>query len=252
MRVVTVPCLSDNYAYLVVGEGKKAFVVDPSEAGPVEAVLAREGLELVAILDTHHHWDHVGGNEALAARFGVPVYAHESDRGRVPGQTHDVREGQRFEVAGLAIDPLHVPGHTLGAVAYHVGDGVFTGDTLFIAGCGRLFEGTPEQMHVSLSEKIAALPPETLVYCGHEYTVSNLQFALHVEPGNADARAQLDAARARRAGGEPTVPSTLADELRVNPFLRVGEAGVRARFPGSTPADVLAGVRKAKDGFKAR
>jgi hydroxyacylglutathione hydrolase len=251
MRVVTVPCLSDNYAYLVVGEGKRAFVVDPSEAAPVEAALAREELELVAIVCTHHHWDHVGGNEALAQRFRVPIWAHESDRERVPGQTNDVREDRAFEIAGLSIAALHVPGHTLGAVAYHVGGAVFTGDTMFVAGCGRLFEGTPEQMHVSLSEKIAKLPADTAVYCGHEYTVANLSFAVHVEPDNAAARAHLDAARATRARGEPTVPSTIGEELAINPFLRVGEPGVRARFPGATPAEVLAGVRKAKDGFKA-
>src|SRR5262249_33690044 len=153
----------------------------------------------------------------------LPVYAHVSDRGRVPAQTHDVVEGTTFRIAGLELNPLHVPGHTLGAVAYHVEDAVFTGDTLFIAGCGRLFEGTPEQMHTSRSGKLAKLPKETRVFCGHEYTMANLRFAASVEPENAAIASAEGRARELREKGEPTVPSTIGDELATNPFLRVAE-----------------------------
>src|SRR5262245_19095208 len=251
MRVLSVPCLSDNYAYLVTAGGADTVVVDPSEAEPVIAALAREGLRLVAILNTHHHWDHVGGNEGLLERFGkMPVFAHESDQGRVPAQTELVAEGKRVDVAGLSFEPLHVPGHTTGAVSYFGHGAVFTGDTLFVAGCGRLFEGTPSMMFTSLCEKLAKLPPETRVYCGHEYTAGNLRFALHVEPENAAAKEKLARVLAMRERGEPTVPSTMGDELATNPFLRVGEASVRERFPGETGADVLGAVRKAKDGFR--
>lgn len=251
MRVLPVPCLSDNYAYLVTAGGADAVVVDPSEAEPVIAALEREGLRLVAILNTHHHHDHVGGNEGLLARYGaVPVFAHESDKGRVPAQTELVREGQKVEVAGLSFDTLHVPGHTTGAVSYFGHGAVFTGDTLFVAGCGRLFEGTPAMMFTSLCEKLAKLPGDTKVYCGHEYTASNLRFALHVEPENAAAKEKLARVTAMRERGEVTVPSTIAEELATNPFLRVGEATVRDRFPGESPSDVLGAVRKAKDGFK--
>lgn len=251
MRVLPVPCLSDNYAYLVTAGGADAVVVDPSEAEPVIAALEREGLRLVAILNTHHHHDHVGGNEGLLARYGaVPVFAHESDKGRVPAQTELVREGQKVEVGGLSFDTLHVPGHTTGAVSYFGHGAVFTGDTLFVAGCGRLFEGTPAMMFTSLCEKLAKLPGDTKVYCGHEYTASNLRFALHVEPENAAAKEKLARVTAMRERGEVTVPSTIAEELATNPFLRVGEATVRDRFPGESPSDVLGAVRKAKDGFK--
>jgi hydroxyacylglutathione hydrolase len=252
MRVIPVPCLSDNYAYLVTRDGSSdAFVVDPSESAPVIAALEREGLRLVAIVNTHHHHDHVGGNEELRARFGdLPVYAHVSDVGRVPAQTERVEEGRSFHVAGLELHPLHVPGHTLGAVAYHVEDAVFTGDTLFVAGCGRLFEGTPEQMHDSLSGKLGRLPAATRVYCGHEYTVNNLRFAVHAEPENRAAAAMLEAAQATRAKGEPTVPSTIGDELRVNPFLRCDAPSIAAHFPGASVVETFAAVRKAKDTFR--
>ncbi len=253
MRVVPVPCLSDNYAYLVTAGGQDAVVVDPSEVEPVAAALAREGLRLAGILCTHHHPDHVGGNEGLLERFGkVPVFAHESDaeRGRVPGQTVRVKEGVKVEIAGLSFDAIHVPGHTTGAVAYFGHGAVFTGDTLFVAGCGRLFEGTPAMMYTSLCEKLAKLPADTKVYCGHEYTASNLRFALHAEPDNAAAKDKLARVLEMRGKGEPTVPSTMGEELATNPFLRVGEAGLRERFPGETPADVLGAVRRAKDTFK--
>jgi len=256
MRVLPIPCLSDNYAYLVANDGSnEAVVIDPSEAAPVIAALERENLKLVAILNTHHHWDHVGGNDELLARFGaLPVYAHESDFGRVPKQTERVSEGSSFDVAGLSFRPLHVPGHTLGAVSYCVGEGanpaVFTGDTLFVAGCGRLFEGTPEQMFASLAGKLGKLPPETRVFCGHEYTFNNLRFALHVEPENQAVKKKLDAAESAKTRGAFMIPSTIAEELETNPFLRCEVPAVRERFPGSTPADVLGAVRKAKDTFR--
>jgi hydroxyacylglutathione hydrolase len=251
MRILSVPCLSDNYAYLVTADGRKeAIVIDPSEAAPVIEAIEREKLSLVAIINTHHHRDHVGGNEQLRARYGeLPVYAHASDVGRIPAQTERVEEGKSIRVAGLELRPLHVPGHTLGAVAYVVEDVVFTGDTLFIAGCGRMFEGTPEGMHASLA-RLAALPPATRVYCGHEYTVSNLRFAETVEPDNDAISKKLAAARAARERGEPTVGSTLAEELATNPFLRCAEPAVRARFPGATLPEVFAAVRHAKDGFR--
>ncbi len=252
MRVIPVPCLSDNYAYLVSAEGSgDAFVVDPSESEPVIAAVEREGLRLVAVVNTHHHHDHVGGNEGLLARFGaMPVYAHQSDAGRVPAQTERVEEGQRLRVAGLDLETLHVPGHTTGAVAYVVEGAVFTGDTLFVAGCGRLFEGTPAMMYQSLSEKLGRLPPATRVYCGHEYTVSNLRFAVQVEPENHAAANKLERATAARERGEPTVPSTIGEELLTNPFLRCALPSVASRFPGESFVDVFAAVRRAKDAFR--
>lgn len=251
MRIFSVPCLSDNYAYLVTAAGRpEAIVIDPSEAPPVIEAIEREKLHLVAIVNTHHHHDHVGGNEQLRARYGdLPVYAHASDVGRVPAQTEQVEDGKSFQVAGLELRPLHVPGHTLGAVSYCVEDAVFTGDTLFIAGCGRMFEGTPEGMHAALS-RLAALPPATRVYCGHEYTVGNLRFAETVEPDNDAIRKKLAASQAARARGESTMGSTIAEERATNPFLRCAEPAVQARFPGATLPEVFAAVRRAKDNFR--
>lgn len=238
MRVLPVPCLSDNYAYLVHADGsREAIVVDPSEAGPVLEAATREGLHLVGVLNTHHHHDHVGGNAELAEKLSVPVYAFEGDRGRVPAHSVDVVEGRAFTIAGLSFLPLHVPGHTTGAIAYVVEGAVFTGDTLFVAGCGRLFEGTAEMMFASFA-KLAALPATTKVYCGHEYTAGNLRFALTTEPDNAAMKAALASAVAKRDKGEPTVPSTLADELATNPFVR------------AKTASEFGAVRAAKDVFR--
>jgi len=251
LRIIEVPCLSDNYAYLVAREGSaEAVVIDPSEAAPVAAALADNGLKPVAILATHHHHDHVGGNEALLGEHpGMSVYAHRSDRGRVPGQTVDVDEGQAFEVAGMTFQPWHVPGHTSGAVAYHVEDAVFTGDTLFVAGCGRLFEGTPEMMNDSLNNKLAKLPGDTRVFCGHEYTVSNLTFAKVADPDNPAVIERLAWAQQRRNEGRPTIPSTISDELATNPFMRVAEPSLAKHHGSGTAVEVLAAVRKAKDSF---
>lgn len=265
MKIVPVPCLSDNYAYLLVCERTNTCaVVDASEAEPVLAALAKqasragEPTKLVAILATHHHPDHVGGNAAVVAKHpGVAVYGHASDAGRLPGLDHPLEDGDAFTIGELSVRALHIPGHTTGAVAYYVTEApddpaVFTGDTMFVAGCGRLFEGTPAMMHASLA-KLAALPDATRVYCGHEYTESNLRFAKHVEPENPALEEAAARARALRAAGEPTVPSRIGDEKRTNPFLRVDAAAVRRSVgvAASAPSDeALGAIRKAKDGFR--
>ena len=254
MRVVPIPCYSDNYAYLVVADGsKQAVVVDASETEPVVAALEREGLELVGILATHHHPDHVAGNDGLLAKYGsMPVYGsqYDADEKRIPGQTHQVVDGSTFDIAGMSFRCLHVPGHTLGAIAYVVNDAVFTGDTMFVAGCGRLFEGTPEMMAESLCDKIGKLPGDTRVYCGHEYTVGNLRFALAAEPDNEAVKQKLEVAQEKRSRNEPTVPSTMAEELATNPFLRVTEPSIVKHYPGENRGEVFGKVRAAKDIFR--
>jgi hydroxyacylglutathione hydrolase len=252
-RVVPVPCLRDNYAYLVHREGEAAcVVVDPSEAAPVEAALAREGLTPRALLATHHHLDHVGGIQALADRFaGIEVVASRVDGARIAGVTRLVDDGEHLAIAGLAVAALAVPGHTLGAVAFAIGDAVFTGDTLFVGGCGRLFEGTAAQLHASLTERLGRLDPATRVYCGHEYTLANARFALHLDPGCEPAKSLLDRAIEAAARGEPTVPSTIADELAHNPFLRPLAPAHVARFGERDPVRALAALRAAKDAYRA-
>lgn len=256
MQVTIVPCLSDNYAYVLLAPGsKRALVVDPGEAEPVERALAELGVSLAAILATHHHLDHVGGNPALAQRYpGVKVFGHVSDRGRIPAQTEFLEHGQELEVEGLSFRALHIPGHTLGALAYVGSGAVFTGDTLFAAGCGRLFEGTPAQMYQSLNVTLAALPDTTLVYCGHEYTASNLRFAAHLEPTNNAISEKAKRVAEQRAQNIATVPSTLEEEKATNPFMRVDSPAIIERFaPGvgaaASPAAILGAVRAAKDKF---
>ena len=247
LKIEAVPCLRDNYAYLVSGDGLCA-VVDPSEAGPVQAAL--RGLKLTHILNTHHHWDHTGGNEALKRATGAVVVGPAKDRERIPAIDIGVEEesGWRFGEHEVAI--LEVPAHTKGAIAFVFGGAVFTGDTLFAMGCGRLFEGTPAMMHASLA-KLAALPDETEVYCGHEYTLNNARFALTLEPGNRELQARMKAVEAARANGKPTVPSTIALEKRTNPFLRTGSAEIRAtlKMQDAGEVAVFAEIRRRKDAF---
>ena len=262
MRVEPVPCLSDNYAYLVIDERTQVVaVVDASEPKPVLDALARVGLPLVAILSTHHHGDHVGGNQdVLAAHPQAIVYGHRSDEQRIPGVSRLLDDGDTFEVGSLKVTARHVPGHTLGAVTYVVTDPqtkepawAFTGDTLFLAGCGRLFEGTPEQMHRSLNHVLASLPPETRIGCGHEYTASNLAFAQHVEPKNEKVAEAVAAAKTARDAGRPTVPGTIAEELATNPFMRVEQPDVRAHVglgENADPVEVLARLRNEKNTFR--
>jgi hydroxyacylglutathione hydrolase len=256
MRIVPVPCLTDNYAYLVIASGGEAAVVDASEAEPVRAALRREGARLAAIWSTHHHLDHVGGNAELAREAKVDVVAHVSDQGRVPAQTRGVDTGDTVRVGDVEAKCIHIPGHTLGAVAYVIDAGaeraVFTGDTLFCAGCGRIFEGTPAQMHASL-ERLAALPGDTRVYCGHEYTAQNLRFAAHVEPSNDAVALAQERVSALRARGEPSVGTTIDEERADNPFLRVASDEIRAKLAIPKQADevaAFAAIRAAKDAFR--
>jgi hydroxyacylglutathione hydrolase len=240
----------------VIAESREAAIVDASEEGPVREAIRREGVELRAIWSTHHHWDHVGGNEAIARDTGVEVVGHASDATRLPALSRGVETGDVVRVGEVEARCIHIPGHTLGAVAYFVDIGgeraVFTGDTLFCAGCGRLFEGTPAQMHASLS-RLMELPGDTRVYCGHEYTEVNLRFAADVEPSNKDVVRALDRAVNLRAEGKPTVGTTLDDERRVNPFLRLRSSEMRATLgiaPDIDDVRAFAVVRSAKDGFR--
>ena len=239
-------------------QGNRAAIVDPGDAAPVIAYLEREGVTPCAILATHHHGDHVGGNSALLARWNVPVFgpARES----IPGCTKAVAGGDRIVVPGIDVtfDVIDVPGHTAGHIAYfgEFGGGrvLFCGDTLFTGGCGRLFEGTPAQMWSSLSA-LAALPADTRVYCGHEYTVANLRFALAVESDSAALKARDALAQAARRRGEPTVPSTMGEERATNPFLRAHLPGVKsaaAAHVGHALVDDVASfaaLREWKDHF---
>jgi hydroxyacylglutathione hydrolase len=260
MRVVPVPCLSDNYAYLVVtGPGGPVAIVDPSEPGPVVRALEALDLRPTAIWNTHHHFDHTGGNEELAKRYGIEwVSGHASDRGRIPRQTKFLEAGETFDFGGATVKILHIPGHTLGAVAYVVrapGDvdaTLFTGDTMFHAGCGRLFEGTPAQMTASLASLVAE-GDGARVYPGHEYTVQNLRFARSVEPGNRDVDAALAHAEELRGRGEATVGTNIALERATNPFLRTSSRQIRETLGIDAAADdasALAKVREAKNSFK--
>mgnify|MGYP001427344835 CR=1 FL=1 len=253
VTVFPIRAFRDNYIWaLQAPDGRRVAVVDPGDAAPVEAALAERGLELVAILITHHHADHVGGVEALCADRALPVYGPAGEA--IPRRTHALVEGDRVELDsfGLSLEVIDVPGHTAGHIAYFGDEMLFCGDTLFAGGCGRVFEGTPQQMHRSLT-KLASLPPTTHIYCAHEYTEANLRFALRVEPNNQALRARMAHVEALRARDEITLPSLLEDELATNPFLRtasqtvIESAAAHAGNKLSSPADVFAAVRAWKD-----
>ncbi len=256
VSVLHVCAFKDNYIWLIRGPSapNRVAIVDPGDAEPVLMALETHGLKPVAILCTHHHGDHVAGVEDILQHFNIPVYGPA--RERIPAINYPLKEGDRFTLAELDLEfnTLDVPGHTSGHNAYYGAGTLFCGDTLFSAGCGRLFEGTAEQMHASLS-KLAALPETTSMYCGHEYTEANLRFALAVEPGNTDAKAHQALARSRRTQNLPTLPSTIGLERRINPFLRSGMASVRQaaeKFTQQTlksDTAVFAAVRRWKDGF---
>jgi len=252
-----VPVLHDNYSYLVIDEDEAtAAVVDCAEVEPMLAAGAAEGVTISAVLATHHHYDHVGGNEEIAGRIPVRIYGNADDDGRIPALTDGVREGDTIHIGRLEARVILVPAHTSGHIAYYFEDQrvVFTGDTLFAAGCGRLFEGDPAQMMSSLA-KLDSLPDPTKVYCGHEYTVRNLEFAHMLEPRNKATADKLAWSRARRREGLPTVPSTIGSERATNPFLRTRSQELRAsiqeRFPevGEDEVAIFGATRRLKDEF---
>ena len=251
LTVTLVPCLKDNYAYLLADrQAGLCAVVDPSEPEPVKAALAREGLTLTHILNTHHHWDHTGGNLALKAELGARVIGPGKDRDRIPGIDEGVSEDAPFTFGPHSARILEVPAHTRGAITFVFGDIAFTGDTLFAMGCGRLFEGDPPMMWASLS-KLMKLPDETKIYCGHEYTLSNGRFALTLEPDNADLQTRMREVEAARAKNEPTVPSTMAMEKKTNPFLRPNSAELRHTLgmQNASDVEVFGETRRRKDSF---
>ncbi|HEY1312464.1 MAG TPA: hydroxyacylglutathione hydrolase [Steroidobacteraceae bacterium] len=257
LSVRPVRAFSDNYIWLIDSPRAPGQVVavDPGDAAPVMAELQRSGLSLAAIFLTHHHADHIGGVSALLRRGAVPVIGPDDER--IPGRTLTVRDGERCELAdmGLSFEILQVPGHTLSHIAFWGHDALFCGDTLFSAGCGRMFEGTPTQMNASLT-KLRNLPPHTRMYCGHEYTAANLRFALAVDPANGAALDYQRRVVSLRAQDQPTLPSTMELETRVNPFLRCDDPKVvaaAAAHAGTAPqggAEVFGVLRAWKDQFR--
>lgn len=257
MQVYRLPALSDNYIFLLHDPEKNiAAVVDPAEAEPVLRQLQALKAELVAIFNTHHHGDHVGGNQRLMQHFPqVRVYGGAEDAGRIPGQQVFLTEGSQVEFAGKVAEVFFVPGHTRAHIAYYfppdapdqTGD-LFCGDTLFAGGCGRLFEGTPAQMVASLS-KLRALPDSTRVWCAHEYTLKNLEFALTVDGANPDLQARYAEVKQARSQSEATIPSILGVEKRTNPFLRWDAPELQATAKSSDRIQTFARIRGMKDRF---
>ncbi|UVL81875.1 hydroxyacylglutathione hydrolase [Pseudomonas sp. B21-028] len=254
IQISALPAFTDNYIWLLQDHAsRRCAVVDPGDAAPVQAWLeAHPGWVLSDILITHHHHDHVGGVQTLKNATNATVHGPASEN--IPARDVALKDNDQVKVLGLDFDAYAVPGHTLGHIAYYHHGLLFCGDTLFAAGCGRLFEGTPEQMHHSLG-RLAALPDDTLVYCTHEYTLSNLKFAAAVEPGNPDIAARLEKVGRQRSEGIMTLPSTLALEKLTNPFLRTTETSVKQKADerngqrNGTPSEVFAALRAWKDKF---
>jgi hydroxyacylglutathione hydrolase len=257
MEIIRIPVLSDNYIFLMVDRDLKiGAVVDPAEAAPVLAELARQQVELVAIFNTHHHGDHVGGNRELIAAFpNVQVYGGAEDRGRIPGQQVYLGDGDRVQFGDREAEVFFIPGHTRAHIAYYFPPAestnpgeLFCGDTIFAGGCGRLFEGTPAQMVDSMT-KLRRLPDNTRIWCAHEYTLSNLKFAITVDPQNPELQQRLVDVTAARHNSIPTVPTNLGVEKRTNPFLRWDTAALQASAASHDGIETFARIRGRKDQF---
>ncbi|KAK7500779.1 hypothetical protein BaRGS_00008023 [Batillaria attramentaria] len=256
MRVRLIPALEDNYMYLIIDEQtQECAAVDPVEPEKVLNAVKEEGVTLKSVLTTHHHWDHAGGNEKLIGLAGkLMVYGGDK---RIGALTNQVTEGDQFKIGSLNVRCLFTPCHTSGHICYYVtgpsgtNPAVFTGDTLFVGGCGKFFEGTAKEMYTALVEKLAALPQETKVYCGHEYTVSNLKFAVSVEPNSEAVKSKMAWAQGQRSKQQATIPSTIAEELLYNPFMRVREKTVQEHAGKSDPVEVMGILRTEKNNFRA-
>ncbi len=250
-KLLTIPCLSDNYAFLLHRDGKTALV-DAPEAAPVTQALAENSWGLDEIWLTHHHHDHTGAVKELRVETGAIVRGARADLRRLPALDVELNDGDTFQFAGSDVRVMDVSGHTVGHIAFYVPDAsaVFTADSLMALGCGRLFEGSAEQMWASLS-KLAALPPDTIVCSGHEYTAANAKFALTIEPDNTELQKRADDIAAERADGRPTVPSMLSMELETNPFLRAGLQSVKDALNMTNESDVavFTEIRRRKDSF---
>jgi hydroxyacylglutathione hydrolase len=253
LTIVQIPVLTDNYIYLIHEpvSGETA-AVDPALAQPVLDILDKKGWRLTYVLNTHHHWDHVGGNLELKQKTGCKIIAAQSDWGRIPGIDAGVGEGDVIELGACPARVISTPGHTSAHIVYHFAEdnALFCGDTLFAMGCGRLFEGTAEQMWISL-QKLKALPASTRIYCTHEYTQANGRFALSVEPDNRQLQQRMEIVNQLRAKHLPTIPSTIEQELATNPFFRENSPGLQTaiKMMNRTPIDVFAEIRRLKDRF---
>ena len=253
LAIIQIKVLEDNYIYLIHDETSgETAVIDPALAQPVLDVLDEKGWRLTYVLNTHHHWDHVEGNLEIKQRTACKVVAAQSDRERVPGIDLGVNEGDAIFLGEHKLQVIATPGHTSGHVVYYSADNLalFCGDTLFVMGCGRLFDGTAEQMYQSL-QTIKALPPETRVYCAHEYTEANGRFALSIEPDNKQLQDKMLTVRQLRAEQKPTVPSTIEQERATNPFFRVDSLSVQQTLGllGENPVRVFTELRKRKDNW---
>lgn len=253
LEIITLPCLSDNYAFLIHNPASgETALVDAPEAGAIKAALAERGWGLDWILLTHHHWDHVDGVAELKGAYGAKVIGAEADAHRLPDLDLAVKDGGTFTLLGEEVQVMDVSGHTVGHIAYYIpgAEALFTADSLMALGCGRLFEGTPQQMWASLS-RLAALPPQTMVYSGHEYTQANGAFAVTVDTGNPALQDRIRDIASAREKGVPTVPSSLRLELDTNPFLRARDNAIRTQLgmEDAEDAEVFAEIRKRKDNF---
>lgn len=251
LQIHLIPCLGDNYAVAIENaDTGETLLIDAPHGASIKSYLQAHSLRLTDILITHHHSDHTEGCQALKDHFGCRITGPQSEAERIPGISRGVSEGTQFEAAGVTVRTMETPGHTLGHVTYYLPDAgiAFTGDTLFALGCGRIFEGDAQTMYASL-QKIAELPDDTQVYCGHEYTLANAKFALSAEPENAALVARAKEIEAKRARGEPTLPTTIALEKATNPFLRPQSRAIRARLgmEGMPDWHVFARLRELKN-----
>ena len=253
MDIDVIPCLSDNYSYLIKdNQTNTVAIIDPSEFGPCDKKIDQKYKKLDFILNTHHHFDHIGGNEELKRKYGSKVLGFEKEKKRIPSLDVLLKDGQKFKIGNLDFKTIFIPGHTSGHIAFYFEKEkvVFTGDTLFSLGCGRIFEGTYQQMFNSLN-KIKNLPEETKIYCGHEYTKNNLGFCLKFDPNNSFLKKKVKVIEAKIKDKKPTIPSTIKDEIQTNIFLRYDDLNVKGalNLKNASDLEIFTKLRDLKDNF---